>query len=152
MSIQATDINSSGSIRHPDIAASTIRRRDAHPYRRDAQAKRRNSMEDDVMKLGFCTAALVATLATTPALAQTYGTDWRQYRQQYRIQRGVDQGQLTSREIYRLQRREASIAAQESRMRARNDGRLTPRNRWVLNQRLSRTSHAIWRARHNRHY
>jgi hypothetical protein len=78
-----------------------------------------------------------------PALAQNVND--RQANQQERIVKGVGNGSLNARELFRLERREASIANQEQRIRSRNDGHLTPFGRFVLNKRLNNTSAAIRR-------
>ena len=66
--------------------------------------------------------------------------------QQHRIAQGVRSGRLNARQANRLERREVSIGRQAHHMRRMDGGRLTPRNRRVLNHRLNRTSHAINRA------
>jgi uncharacterized membrane protein YebE (DUF533 family) len=77
--------------------------------------------------------------------------DRREARQQNRIYQGVGSGSLTPQETYRLERRQASIRAQEAQFKS--DGHLTRRERTVLNNRLDRSSRAIYRAKHNnRHY
>jgi hypothetical protein len=97
-------------------------------------------------------ATILATLsAAAPALAGNINE--REANQQARILRGVGNGSLTAGELYRLERREASIENQEQRMRARNGGHLTPFNKFVLNQRLNNTSNAVRWDKHNwRHY
>jgi hypothetical protein len=97
-------------------------------------------------------AVILATLtAAAPALAGNINQ--REANQQARILRGVGNGSLTAGELYRLQRREASIENQEQRMRARNGGHLTGVDKFILNQRLNNTSRAVWWDKHNcRHY
>jgi hypothetical protein len=89
----------------------------------------------------------LGVLMAAPAMAQ--GVNARQDRQHHRIEQGVRSGALTRHEARRLHRRERSIARQERRMRWRNGGYLTPRQRHVLNKRLNRTSRAIYRTKHN---
>ena len=92
---------------------------------------------------------------STPAIAQVpgsttgVGVDQRAVNQQERIQQGVNSGALTPRETQRLERQQGSIAAQEQRMRARDNGELTARDRAVLNARENRASNAIYRDKHN---
>jgi hypothetical protein len=107
---------------------------------------------------------LIATLITVMTAGGTFGLastasagtnspriDRREARQQNRILRGVGSGALTPRETYRLERRQASIHAQEARFKS--DGNLSHRERQILNHRLNRSSRAIYRAKHNsRHY
>jgi hypothetical protein len=73
--------------------------------------------------------------------------DRREARQQNRIYKGIRSGSLTPRETYNLERRQAAIRAQETRFKA--DGNLSRRERKVLNNRLNRSSRAIYRAKHN---
>jgi hypothetical protein len=75
--------------------------------------------------------------------------DAREANQQGRIEQGIKSGELTRGEANRLEHREQSIAAQEQRMRARDGGQLTAHDRTVLNNRLNRTSNAIYREKHN---
>ncbi len=106
------------------------------------------------------TSALVTILSASTVLglasnasAGTYSPriDQREANQQNRINQGIRSGALTPLETYRLQKREASIKAQESRFEA--DGHLSQRERRILNNRLDRTSKAIYRAKHNgRHW
>jgi hypothetical protein len=77
------------------------------------------------------------------------GIDQREANQQRRIQQGINSGSLTKGEANRLEHREQSIANQEQRMRARDGGQLTAHDRTVLNNRLDRTSNAIYRDKHN---
>jgi hypothetical protein len=89
--------------------------------------------------------------STASAGTNSPGIDRREARQQNRIYQGVGSGSLTPKETYRLERRQANIRAQEAQFKA--DGNLTRRERTVLNNRLDRSSRAIYRAKHNnRHY
>ena len=101
------------------------------------------------MTMKLITASLLASLIAGPALA--HGIDGREANQHRRIEHGVRHGSLTPRETHRLERREASIAAQEARMRAHHHGHLTRHDRHLLNKRLNRTSAAIWRDKHDGH-
>lgn len=98
------------------------------------------------MKLSIVATALLA-LTGTVGMAQTIPQ--RQADQQGRIAQGVRSGQLTRRETRNLEGRERSIRRQERFMRRADYGRLTPRDRAVLNHRLNRTSRAIYRDKHN---
>jgi hypothetical protein len=88
-------------------------------------------------------------LAGLPAQAGTYAPriDAREAYQQARIQQGVNSGQITPREYYRLERQQARIRAAEARMKA--DGRLTRRERARLHQMLNNSSRSIYYAKHN---
>jgi hypothetical protein len=103
----------------------------------------------------FAVSALVLGAVLSPFAAQARpfhrhrGIDAREHRQQERIKQGVKSGQLTYNETRRLERRETGIRRAELRDRRHNHGRLTAFERRRLNRRLNRTSHAIYRAKHN---
>jgi hypothetical protein len=105
--------------------------------------------------LVWLTAAFVGYAQFTSSYAQVPGStagagiDQREANQQQRIQQGINSGELTRGEANRLEHREQSIANQEQRMRARDGGQLTAHDRQVLNNRLNRTSNAIYRDKHN---
>lgn len=99
-------------------------------------------------------AALIAAPAMTiaqtpvpappkPALVQ------RQFNQQRRIANGFRNGQLNMRKTARLERQQRSIHRQMHAMRVRHNGRLTPRDRRILNHRMNVASRRIYRAKHN---
>jgi TolA-binding protein len=95
-----------------------------------------------------CTMA-AAAFAQAPGSTTGAGIDAREANQQRRIQQGIGSGSINPNEAARLERREQSIERQEQRMRARDGGELTARDRAVLNHRLDRTNGAIYRAKHN---
>lgn len=100
-------------------------------------------------------AALIAapalTIAQTPAqAAQKPALAQRQFNQHRRIDNGLRNGQLNVRQTTRLDRQQRSIHRQMGAMRARHNGRLTLRNRRVLNHRMNLASRRIYRAKHNR--
>lgn len=95
------------------------------------------------------TAAALLALGLAAGAATAQGVDRRHGYQQERIDRGVASGRLTPGEAGRVERQQASIHAQEDRMRARHDGHLTGRNRARLETRENRASHHIYRAKHN---
>ena len=100
-------------------------------------------------------AALIAapalTIAQTPAQAtQKPVLAQRQFNQQRRIANGFRKGQLNFHQRARLERQQRSIHRQMCVMRIRHDGRLTPRDRHVLNHRMNLASRHIYRAKHNR--
>jgi hypothetical protein len=98
----------------------------------------------------FITGALcTGSYAQAPGSTTGAGIDQREANQQRRIEQGVNSGALTRGETNRLEHREQSIANQEQRMRARDGGQLTTHDRQVLNNRLNRTSNAIYRDKHN---
>jgi hypothetical protein len=95
----------------------------------------------------FCFSA--PAMAQAPGSTPGVGVDQRAVNQQERIQKGVNSGALTPGETQRLERQQGSIAAQEQRMRARDNGELTARDRAVLNARENRASNAIYWDKHN---
>jgi hypothetical protein len=117
------------------------------------------------MKTIFAAAvASVAILSAAPALAQgMYGPpppgaapaprgweldrrlDWMQQR----IDRGRADGSLDWRESRRVQRELIHIRHDEDRLRYRNGGRLSDRDRFMLQDRLDRLSDQIRWMRHN---
>jgi hypothetical protein len=117
-------------------------------------------------------AAAALTAAVTPALAQSYGGDYRQgaygndYRRgdagningrerelRMRIEAGVRDGSLTRSEAWQLQRELRGIEALEQRYR--NDGYrygrngLDARERSDLDRRLDSLSQRVYRNRHD---
>ncbi len=103
--------------------------------------------------------ALVAALFAAPALtiAQTQAPAMqkpalaqRQFNQQHRIANGFRKGQLNFHQRARLERQHRSIHRQMHAMRIRHNGRLTPRDRRILNHRMNVASRRIYRAKHNR--
>jgi Spy/CpxP family protein refolding chaperone len=99
-------------------------------------------------------AALIAapamTFAQAPApAAQKPALVQREFNQHRRIQNGVRNGQLNHRQAFRLERQQRSIHRQMRVMRTRHNGRLTPRDRRILNHRMNVASRRIYRAKHN---
>ena len=96
---------------------------------------------------GFASLAAAMPAFTTAANAQNVGQ--RESNQQARIRQGVRSGQLTPGETRRLETREGRLNFREDRMRARDDGHLSGRDRVALQRQENRDSRAIYRARHN---
>lgn len=95
-------------------------------------------------------AAPALTIAQTPApAAPKPALVQRQFNQQRRIANGVRNGQLNMRKTARLERQQRSIHRQMHAMRVRHNGRLTPRNRRILNHRMNVASRRIYRAKRN---
>ena len=92
-------------------------------------------------------AAALALGVASGAMAQA--VDQRHIDQQRRIDQGMRSGELTPGETGRIERQQGSIDRQESRMRARDGGRLTYQDRRILQHRENRASAHIWRAKHN---
>ncbi len=103
--------------------------------------------------------ALVATLFAAPAItiAQTPAPAapkaafaQRQFNQQHRIANGFRNGRLNGRQTIRLERQQRSMHREMRVMRARHNGRLTLKDRRILNHRQNAASRRIFRAKHNR--
>lgn len=73
----------------------------------------------------------------------------RQERQQQRIARGVESGQLTARETARLEGREAHLNREIHDMRSANGGSLTPGERALVERQQNRLSRSIYRQKHD---
>jgi hypothetical protein len=99
----------------------------------------------NLLRLGL-PALLFTVMAASAAQAYPHSVNYRQNRQQVRIYRGISQGQIGPREYANLQRRSASIELQQRRFR-RDDGRIGPYERSVLNRRLDRVSRSIYEDR-----
>ena len=95
----------------------------------------------------FASLALTMPAMTTAANAQSVGQ--REINQQARIQQGVRSGQLTPGETRHLETREARLNYRTDRMRARDDGHLSLRDRVALQRQENRDSRAIYRHKHN---
>ena len=98
-------------------------------------------------------AALIAApammIAQTPAQAAPKASiHQRQFNQQRRIANGVRSGRLNPRQTVRLERQHKNIHRAVRTMRARHNGRLTMRNRRVINHRQNVASRRIFRAKH----
>jgi hypothetical protein len=91
-------------------------------------------------------ALLGATLLPLAAHADSINQRLREQRE--RIRQGVTSGQLTRREQYRLNARDARLRRQEYRARL-SGGRFTPAERRRLQRELNRSSAAIHRQKHD---
>ncbi len=96
--------------------------------------------------LAIAAALGLSALTALPAAAQVNA---REARQQQRIDQGVRSGQLTPGEAAHVERQQGRINRTGQRMRYRNGGYLTPRQRARLNARQNRASAHIYRAKHN---
>jgi Ni/Co efflux regulator RcnB len=95
-----------------------------------------------VLILGSLFTAQIASAQTrTPVINE------RQEHQQHRIKQGVRSGELTRHETRNLERREAKI--QRDKRIAKSNGRVSPAERRHLRREENRTSHAIYRDKHN---
>lgn len=73
----------------------------------------------------------------------------RQRLQQERIGQGIKSGQLTARESAHLENREAGENKEIAGMRQANGGKLTGREKALVNRQDNRDSKAIYRKKHN---
>ena len=94
-------------------------------------------------------ATLVAVLGAAPAAEAKGRIAHRQHRQQVRIGRGIENGQLTAREAARLERREARLNRRIAHDR-RDGGGLTRAERRRIERRQDRLSRDIYRQKHDR--
>ncbi len=93
-------------------------------------------------------AALLGTVLL-PLAAHADSVNDRRHDQHQRIEQGVDNGQLTRREQFRLNEREARLHSQVHFDRSLHGGHLTPSERRHLQRDYNHTSRAIYRDKHN---
>ena len=105
-------------------------------------------MTINTVKYLAAAAALAAALLPMAAQAQG-GINERFQDQHQRIRQGVRSGQLTRREQYRLNRRDAYIHGQERLDRRFDHGHLTGGERRQLNRELNHSSGRIYQDKHN---
>lgn len=102
-----------------------------------------------MMAFGLALAGPVGAFAQDQASPEhSRGINARQHRQVLRIKNGRQDNELTRGELNRLRADEAAIRAEERVYRRSGDG-LNRRERRDLQRDLSRTSHEIYRAKHN---
>ncbi len=95
-------------------------------------------------------AAVLAALAI-PALAQTTSTprvDQRQEKQQQRIDKGVQSGQLNRKEAARLEKGQARVRKMEDKAAA--DGKVTAKERRKIERTQDRQNRRIARQKHDK--
>lgn len=96
---------------------------------------------------GLISAALLGA-ALLPLAAHADSIHDRLHDQHRRIHQGVVSGQLTRREQYRLNERDARIRRQEHHARM-SGGRFTPRERQRIQRELNHTGGNIYHQRHD---
>jgi hypothetical protein len=99
------------------------------------------------MKKIIASALALVMLSAVPSVAQTYRSEGRENRQDYRIFRGAVQGEITPREMHRLQRQQDRI--DRTQRRASRDGYISPRERRQMERQQNRASRNIYRKTHN---
>ena len=99
-------------------------------------------------------ATLITGIALAPALVSAHGKEGRIYnrleRQHYRIENGIDSGELTRKEAKKLRREQRKIRKMARRFH--KDGVLTRQERNEIRDRLDRASDRIWAFKHNDWY
>lgn len=96
---------------------------------------------------GLLGAVLMLTTMVASAGNQTPRADAREARQDARIVQGVASGELTTREVVRLEARQEHIENVEDRAKA--DGTVTAAERRKLERKQDRSSRAIHRRKHD---
>lgn len=71
----------------------------------------------------------------------------REKRQQERIEKGIESGNLTAKEATKLEKQQAKI--EESEKKAEADGKITKKESRKINQKLNRASKSIRALKHN---
>jgi hypothetical protein len=103
----------------------------------------------------FIVAVMIGGILPMTGLAQGYRSrgydkiNRREDSQRNRIQRGISSGQLTRREAAKLINQQNRIENYEYASRI-NDGRLDRQERRRINRMLDRSSHNIYRQKHDR--
>lgn len=97
----------------------------------------------------YIAAAAALAAALMPMAAQAQSVNQRLNEQHRRIHQGVESGQLTRGEQYRLNRRDAYVRAQEHLDRRFDHGHLTSSERRNLNHDLNHSSGAIYHDKRN---
>ena len=96
----------------------------------------------------FITATALALLGFAPLpLAEAGTITNREARQQKRITKGVESGELTAKETARLEREQTKIEA--DREKALADGSMTKREKAKLTREQNRASRRIYREKHD---
>ena len=94
-------------------------------------------------------ATALAGILMLPSSAEAGRIKRRAENQQDRIAQGIGSGSLTAREAARLERREAHLNHEVRDMREDNGGKLTKRDRAIVNHQQNRLSRGIYRQKHD---
>ncbi|MNE13576.1 hypothetical protein D3C80_1064160 [compost metagenome] len=92
-------------------------------------------------------ALMMAATIPTLSQAQTYRSEAREHRQDYRIYRGAVRGELTPGELRQIQRQQNRI--DRFKARTARDGYVTRGERRKIDQMQDRASRNIYRKTHN---
>lgn len=97
------------------------------------------------------TGSMACMLAAAPVFAadNDFGIQQREANQQNRIDKGIQNGELTPTEAGKLEAQQARIKQREERMAAKNYGKLTAAEKVKLTKQQNRASANIYRKKHN---
>ncbi|MBE7183358.1 MAG: hypothetical protein INR68_02990 [Methylobacterium mesophilicum] len=99
------------------------------------------------MKKTILAGLALVIASAVPSMAQTVRTENREYRQDGRIIRGINQGELTPREMRNINRQQNRI--DRTQARATRDGYVSPAERRKIERMQNRASKNIARKKHN---
>ncbi|TDK37528.1 hypothetical protein E2F50_11800 [Rhizobium deserti] len=102
------------------------------------------------MKKIVIAALAVIVGSAMPSVAQTYRSEARESRQEYRIYRGAARGDLTPQELRQIERQQRHIDRSQSR--ATRDGYISPKERRRIERQQDRASRNIYRKNNNGRY
>ena len=117
-----------------------------------------NSAERKAVTMNWKTILITASLAALPAVSasaqsttyhQRHSVDARDSRQQARINKGVADGQITPRGAAAADAHQSQLNAEQSKMRAADNGHLTAQDRHTIARQQNRTSQRIYNRNHN---
>jgi hypothetical protein len=95
----------------------------------------------------FSIALILGASGAAFAGSKTPRVDAREHRQQHRIHQGIRSGELTAKEVARLEAEQARIRVYEARAKA--DGHVTTYERARLNRELNQSNRRIHRQKHD---
>ena len=117
-----------------------------------------NSAERKAVTMNWKTILITASLAALPAVSasaqsttyhQRHSVDARDFRQRARINKGVADGQITPRGAAAADAHQSKLNAEQSKMRAADNGHLTAQDRHTIARQQNRTSQRIYNRNHN---
>jgi DNA-binding transcriptional regulator YdaS (Cro superfamily) len=107
-------------------------------------------LEEYIVRKIIITALAILVGSTVPSVAQTYRSEARESRQEYRIYRGAARGELTPQELRQIERQQRRI--DRSQVRATRDGYISPKERRRIERQQDRASRNIYRKNNNGRY
>lgn len=96
----------------------------------------------------FAVGAMILTVGTLYAQAETPGIDQRQANQEQRIDKGIESGQLNEPEASRPEKQQGHINKMEDK--AKSDGVVTNQERRRIHKAQDHASRNIYREKHDR--